>query len=369
VNDPRTLLALHDEVRRFRASDPTVSAVAPHPDLKERIKGAIESIREGADELVEPRLRVRVEPSRPGFNDGLIVPPEEFPVGTPLPVLAAAAADRAPLRGTVRVIVVLVELSDRQIGATADRFRDLFFSTGTISTGSVREYYTEVSNGLVTIDGEVVGPYTLPLTLAQYCNGASGLGTTLPDATTMARDAVLASDPDVDFAPYDNDGNGFVDAFVIVHAGSGAEQTGSPGDIWSHKWTVQGGAMTVDMTKIFGYLTIPEDALTGVSAHELGHLLWGWPDLYDPDGTSEGIGRWCLMASGSWNGGGNTPAHPCGFLKLDQGWATVTNQTTNGPVTLQDVKDSHNVLRLWLRPANAQVKRHAPPSSCVQARR
>jgi immune inhibitor A len=53
------------------------------------------------------------------------------------------------------------------------------------------------------------------------------------------------------------------------------------------------------------------------------------------------------MASGSWNAGGNTPAHPCGFLKLDQGWATVTNQTTNGGVTLQDVKDSHNVLRLW----------------------
>jgi immune inhibitor A len=138
-----------------------------------------------------------------------------------------------------------------------------------------------------------------------------------------------------------------VDAFVIVHAGSGAEQTGSADDIWSHKWTVQGGAMTVDSTKIFGYLTIPEDALLGVAAHEVGHLLFGWPDLYDTDGTSEGIGRWCLMASGSWNAGGDTPAHPCGFLKLDQGWATVTNPTTNAPVSLQDVKDSHNVLRLW----------------------
>jgi immune inhibitor A len=347
VNEARTLLALHEEVTRFRASDPTVCAVAPHPDLKERIKGAVEEMRAGADDLLVPRIRVRVEPNRPGFNDGLIVPPEEFPVGTPLPVLASAAADRAPLRGTVRIIVVLVEFSDRAIGATPDRFRDLFFSTGKIATGSVREYYTEVSNGLVTIDGEVVGPYTLPLTLAQYCNGASGIGTALPNATTMARDAVLASDPDVDFAPYDNDGNGFVDAFVIVHAGSGAEQTGSNGDIWSHKWNVQGGAMTVDLTKIFGYLTIPEDALVGVSAHEVGHLLWGWPDLYDTDGTSEGIGRWCLMASGSWNGGGDTPAHPCGFLKLDQGWATVTNPTTNGAVSLQDVKDSHDVLRLW----------------------
>ena len=347
MNDSAELLALHDQVVRFRESDPTVCAVAPAPELKERIDGAMEELRGSADDLLTPGLRVRVEPHRPGLNDGLIVPPEDFPVGTPFPVLAAAAADRAPLRGTVRVIVVLVEFSDRQIGETPDRFRDLFFSTGQIATGSVREYYNEVTNGLVTIDGEVLGPYTLPLTLAQYCHAGSGIGNVLPNATTMARDAVLASDPDVDFTPYDNDGNGFVDAFVIVHAGSGAEQTGSTNDIWSHKWTVQGGAMTVDSTKIFGYLTIPEDALLGVAAHEVGHLLFGWPDLYDTDGTSEGIGRWCLMAAGSWNAGGDTPAHPCGFLKLDQGWATVTNQTVNAPVTLQDVKDSHNVLRLW----------------------
>ena len=50
-------------------------------------------------------------------------------------------------------------------------------------------------------------------------------------------------------------------------------------------------------------------------AHELGHLLFGFPDLYDTDYTSEGIGDWCLMAAGSWNGGGDTPAEAVrGFL-------------------------------------------------------
>ena len=52
----------------------------------------------------------------------------------------------------------------------------------------------------------------------------------------MARDAAVAADADVNFTPYDNDGNGFVDAFIVVHAGSGAEETGNPNDIWSHKW-------------------------------------------------------------------------------------------------------------------------------------
>ena len=56
------------------------------------------------------------------------------------------------------------------------------------------------------------------------------------------------------------------------------------------------GSARADSTQIFAYLTIPEDARIGVCAHELGHLLFGFPDLYDTDDTSEGIGNWCLMA-------------------------------------------------------------------------
>jgi immune inhibitor A len=199
----------------------------------------------------------------------------------------------------------------------------------------------------VTLTGEVVGPYRLPRTLKQYAGGKSGTDNPEPNARTMARDAAKLADPDVNFAPYDNDGNGFVDAFIVVHAGDGAEETGNKNEIWSHKWVFAGGALNTDGTKLFGYLTIPENCKIGVCAHELGHLLFGWPDLYDTDGSSEGLGNWCLMGGGSWNGNGDVPAHPSAWCKVNQGWVTVSTRKTNGKVTIKDVKSSHRVQRLW----------------------
>jgi immune inhibitor A len=73
----------------------------------------------------------------------------------------------------------------------------------------------------------------------------------------MANEAFEAAIGSTDFDPevYDNDGNGYVcsvnsrllflktnkqqvDAFVVVHAGRGAEQTGDMLDLWSVKWTL-----------------------------------------------------------------------------------------------------------------------------------
>ncbi len=108
--------------------------------------------------------------------------------------------------------------------------------------------------------------------------------------------------------------------------------------------------MHADGTNIFGYLTVPEDSKIGVCAHELGHLLFGWPDLYDIDNSSAGLGDWCLMAGGSWNGnGGDVPAHPSAWCKSTQRWVTVTNQTTKKTVKVNDVKATTNatIYRLW----------------------
>jgi immune inhibitor A len=320
--------------------------VAPSPQLRERILERLRGINEGPGAGLGGRIVIQPQ-KRPGFNDGLIVPGTEYPLGTPLGTVRRAAAARPPLRGAVRVIVVLVDFTDAPMATPPGHFNDLFFSTGRIPTGSVREYFTEASNGLLTLTGQVVGPYRLPRTLAAYAGGKSGTDNPEPNARTMARDAAKLANGDVNFAPYDNDGNGFVDAFIVVHAGPGAEETGNANHIWSHKWVLTGSAYNADGTKIFGYLTIPEDCKIGVCAHELGHLLFGWPDLYDTDGSSEGLGNWCLMGGGSWNGSGDIPSHPSAWCKANQGWVSIVNRTANGVVSIKDVKSSRQVYRLW----------------------
>jgi immune inhibitor A len=71
-----------------------------------------------------------------------------------------------------RVIIVLVDFPDAEIApSTKERVKDLWFSTDRkVPTGSVNEYFTEVSNGAVNIAGEVIGPFTLSHKMSYYSN-------------------------------------------------------------------------------------------------------------------------------------------------------------------------------------------------------
>jgi len=321
-------------------------AIAPSPELRARTLQELERVRSESD--VASMFRLGGAPRMLGFDDGVIIPADEFPPGTPHEAIRTAAATRASLTGAIRVVVVLADFADKPMTADREHFEKLFFSLGELPHGSVRDYYREVTHGLVDIVGEVTGPVRLPQKLSWYANNNFGIGRPAGQARAqiMARDAAVSADPLINYAPYDNDGNGFVDAFIVLHAGAGGEATGNRGDMWSHKWVLP-NAYNADGARIYGYLTIPEDAKIGVCAHELGHLLFGFPDLYDIDGSSEGVGNWCLMGAGSWGGGGDIPTHPSAWCKVQQGWAKAVNVTSNGTLSIPDVKNSFEVQRLW----------------------
>lgn len=302
------------------------------------------------DEKVVARLRERQSKKGAGIDQ-----PGRSPVQ--MRTLAAGKGSER-VTGTWNALVLLVDFSDNAPtvypgAAAASHYTDMLFSAGTYATGSMNDYYKEVSHNSFGVGGTVTGGasdwYRAPQTYAYYVDGNYGDTSPYPhNCQKLVEDLVDIADADVDFSQYDNDGDGYVDALFVVHAGPGAEYTGDPNDIWSHKWSINPRAK--DGKFVYVYSIEPEDGEIGVFCHEFGHVL-GLPDLYDTDYSSNGVGYWSLMAAGSWGGDGahaDTPSHPDIWSKIQLGWSTPITPTANAAgVPIPDSETTPVCLRLW----------------------
>lgn len=296
--------------------------------------------------------------------------------------LGVDGAPRVRLSGPThyKALVILLEFTDHPadtLNHAPAAYENLLFSLGTRPTGSLRDYYREVSRGAFDISGVVTRWYTAPRTYAEYTARAGGFGGP-SNAQQMAADAVLLAEADLDLSQFDNDGpdgvpssaddDGTLDALFIVHAGPGGEETADLDDIWSHQWNLRSPYTSPDGVVVFPYTTEPEEwagsapfttagelMSIGVFCHEFGHVL-GVPDLYDTSGTldaNEGVGEWDLMGSGLYNhlpgqALGSTPSHYSAWSLARLGWVTpiwVTQDSLG--ISLPPVETSNVVFRLW----------------------
>lgn len=303
---------------------------------------------------------------------------ESIAQGT-LSASSAEAMDMSPaVSGTFRYPVLIgtfANTRDDTTGVTGDltEFQKRLFSSNYSGgnpqhTGSLRDYYDEISYGRVQMTGEVFGYAHADSVVNWYRNTVtdvnggsggydigSGYGIHMVD---WIDDVIDAYDPVIDFSQYDSDGDGYVDILILAHNMRGFECGGTATSLkgfWSHRWSYDGATYWLEGTstsrtrytddddplhpgqkiKISDYLMQPliscrtSDPLDlqgiGVYAHELGHGF-GLPDMYDTDGTgsggdSEGLGHWALMSSGNWNRQ-ESPAHMSAWSKIELGWIT-----------------------------------------------
>jgi len=158
-----------------------------------------------------------------------------------------AAARSFPSTGEQTLIAILMETADVPFQKTQEDFDALFNQIGYSfdgASGSVKEYYLENSYGLFDLSVDVAGPYTAEHDMAHY-------GATWSGARQLATEAVHLADPDVDYADYDNSGNGWVDGVYMIFAGYGEEAGGGltpsgrmPGASTPCSSTVCGSAVT-----------------------------------------------------------------------------------------------------------------------------
>ncbi|NOY87950.1 MAG: M6 family metalloprotease domain-containing protein [FCB group bacterium] len=235
---------------------------------------------------------------------------------------------------TVHVLVLLVDFSDnpwygQKVAGTPADFDSILFSDRTVDSiynpsGSMTDYYMENSYGRFYIKGDIYGWYRMPKTYAYYVDGDNN---GLTKSQELANDVITAAAADtmVNFSKYDYNGDGKCDGVIIIHSGPGAETAGS--GIWSHKWQLP-TPRYIDGVAVSNYTMNPEEYFgqlspIGVFCHEYGHFL-GLPDLYDTNesssGTSQGLGRWSLMASGNYNGNSRKPAHLDAWCKKEIGF-------------------------------------------------
>ena len=243
-------------------------------------------------------------------------------------------------------------------------FQNLLFDNN--PDGSMKEYYAEISYGNFLVDGVAGGWYQSTYTMEQAEQNTRG----------YVAEVVQLADPDYDFSQYDNDGpdnvpnsgddDGFVDGIIVVYSGCGAEVNEGNNNIWPHQSSLNndqyqtndpsanGGYVIVNTYAVCPELSGGGDCWTdqirpiGVYAHEFGHVL-GLPDLYDRDNSSAGIGSWCLMASGSHNGGlGTIPAHMSAWCKMQMNWLdpeVLTNDAMD--FTFPPIANNDFALQIW----------------------
>ncbi len=246
-------------------------------------------------------------------------------------------------RGVWYFPVLFIETPDFSHTYSVGEWSEQLFTIDTHETGSMRDYYREISYGNFDVDGVALGWIMADNNYSHYHQNNYGFG---GGAAELAREAVLKAEAlyNPDWSQFDNDGDGLVDGVVIIHMGQGGEG-GNPNQIWSHVSSFD--PIELDGVKISRYSIQPETRLgnqmetIGTLCHEHGHVL-GLPDLYDIDYTSkpDPVGYYCLMASGSSGGKpmGSRPAHLSAWCKSELGWITPTVLTDPGNFTIDAIQ-------------------------------
>jgi len=279
-----------------------------------------------------------------------------------LPQMKREIIEKAPISGTKYLLVIGVDYATTTATYTPAEIQRKAF--GSYPSNSISDYYSEASYSAVTImpASETHGTYNDGFIGWLRLSGSHPNPEQYKDidedkrwrtSAQIAKDAILAADPYINYSSYDTSGNGIIEptelSIMVIVAGYEAsfEPTGTP-SVWGHHWTmVSVGYPVVGGKEIHEYAEFGEKhndhlATIGIMCHELGHLMFSLPDLYDTDdknGDSYGVGYFDLMGGGSWGArddvdyAGSIPTYLSAWSKEYLSWGKVTNVSVSQKVS------------------------------------
>lgn len=278
--------------------------------------------------------------------------------------LSVSQEPRTPNTGTQSVLVLLASFSDRAETYTATSFASSMFG----ASSSVKDFYQDASFGLLTLAAATETHGTTNDGVVGWLNlgyNHPNTGSTIDTRNfNIVKNALIAADSYVNYASYDLNSDGYISTnelhIVVVVAGYEEAYGGASPSVWAHQWYLDAVTPPSLDGKIlgesshgggysqFGEIHYDHKATIGIMVHELGHSL-SWPDLYDIDNSSEGVGEWSIMGSGNWNSVsvlGDSPALPDAWLKWYQGWITPT--VVSGTLTGASIQQAETNAKAYL---------------------
>ena len=231
--------------------------------------------------------------------------------------------------GNQHGLVILLEYTDVKFTtANAQQVFNRFFNEENYSeggmAGSVRDYFLSQSYGKLTIDFDVVGPFTTKQKMEYYGQPVKDKDGKVTNHDThpaimVAEGVDAAYKAGVDFSKYDWDNDGVVDQVFVIYAGYAEAQGADENTIWPHEYVLSAenvsrkyNNVTINTygcaSELMGASGTAMDGI-GTACHEFSHCL-GLPDMYDTsdEGTNFGMSCWDIMDRGSYNKDACVPA-------------------------------------------------------------
>jgi M6 family metalloprotease-like protein len=238
-----------------------------------------------------------------------------------------------------RQAVILVSFSDLDFKMDDPQaFYDSLFNFKGFNKGKgpgcVADYFRDQSSGMFNLKFDVYGP--IKMTTKQTGNGKYG-SSTFHDAAEKVRDSL-----EVDFSPYDWNGDGLLEQVVYIYAGAGGNEAATEGSgyIWPNTSTFT--KLTVGNVKLSNYTasaelwSIGSSCGIGTICHEFSHSL-GLPDLYPTTTSSDEfsvVDEWDLMDGGNFTNTGWCPCNYSAYEKNLLGWLSLEELTEPTTITL-----------------------------------
>ena len=256
------------------------------------------------------------------------------------------------------VIIQFPDLAGSISKAQVESFLNADNYTGFGNAQSVRGYFKEVSGGKVDYTNTVTRYYTAKRNKSYYTDNSLSSSVRSMELITEALNW-LEKTEGFDFSTLTTNSSKQILGLNFFYAGE-SDSAWSKG-LWPHMGGLSPQFCADGVcTSRYQITNMGTTMAIGTFSHETGHLLFGWPDLYDYDGSSEGsVASFCLMGYGAIGAQNKfKPTPPVGVFRNLAGWDTVTelNPRLNSSAPtgrLSHTSGSHQLYK-WSNPANTK---------------